>query len=142
LLNKPCWVLNMSSKHRGTMAKEIVDQASGYFEKQRGNLSAQELERKPLKRFEPTPSFSRVFSETVGKKTRPSMGVNLKENPRLINPSENSTQQSKENETEHIAKLRAQEFKRKPLKKLEPTADFYEVFSEIIGRKPDKRSTM
>lgn len=123
------------------MAKEIVDQASSYFEKQRENLSAQEIERKPSKGFEPTPSFSKVFSETVGKKTRPSVDINLKENPRLTNRSEKSTQQSEENETEHIAKLRAQEREIKPSRKLEPTADFHQVFSEIVGRKPSEHPT-
>jgi len=100
-------------------------------------MSSQESERKTLKKYEPTPNFSKVFSETVGKKTRPSVNIRLKENPRLINLYEKSTQQSKENETEHTTQMHTQESENKPSKKLEPTANFDEVFSEIIGKKPN-----
>jgi len=100
-------------------------------------MSSQESERKTIKKYEPTPNFSRVFSQNVGKKTRPSVNVKLKENPRLINLSDKRTQQSKENETEHTTQMNAQESDPKPLKKLEPAANFDKVFSEIIGRKPN-----
>jgi len=134
----------MSSKHHKTLAKEIVDQTRGQFEKQRKNHAvtqpqshAQEFEQ-TSKKFEPTPSFSKVFSETVGKRTRRSVNIKLKENPRLINLSEKNTQQSEENKTEHIARIGAQESEQEPTKKLEPTANFSKVFSEIVGKKPSR----
>jgi len=100
-------------------------------------MSSQESERRPLEKYEPTPNFSKVFSENVGRKTRPSVNIRLKENPRLINLSRESTQQSEENETEHTTQTHTQESENKPSKKLEPKADFDEVFSEIIGKKPN-----
>jgi len=144
LSNRIMQALNMPSKRRGTVAKEIVDQTLSHLKKQRENLSVTrsqtppESERPagPSEKFEPTTSFSHVFSETVGKKTRPSVNIRLKENPRLINLSEESTQQSKENRTEQIAQMRAQEPERKPSERFEPTADFHKVFSGIIGRRP------
>jgi len=126
------------------LAKEIVDQSLSHFEKQRKNhavtqpqLHAQEFEQTSGK-FEPTPSFSRVFSETVGKRKRRSVDIKLKENPRLVNLSEKSTRQSEENKTEQITQIHAQEPGKEPAKKLEPTANFSKVFSEIIGKKPSR----
>ena len=127
----------MSSKRRSTMAKEILDQARIYFNKQGENLTVthtQECQRKPSENFEPTPNFSKVFSETVGKRTELKMNIHLKDNPRLISPSDKSTKKNREDETADIAQTQAQEFEQKPLEKLEPSANFHKLFSDMIGK--------
>ena len=127
----------MSTVHHKIIAKEIVDRSRRYYEKQRSNLITkkphncdQEKMREQSTIFEPTISFFKVFSETVGQKTRPSVNINLKENPRIISLTKQRTGQSKENNNEPT-QIQAQE---EP-SKYKPTLKFQEVFSEIIGKK-------
>jgi len=96
----------MSSKHRNTIAKEIVDQTLSHFKKQREDSAAaakqprsQEVVRKPQAKYEPSANFVRTFSEIIGEKTKTNNDVKLSGNPRLTSLSLKAAQQNKESET-------------------------------------------
>jgi len=119
----------------------MVDQSLSYLKEQRENAAvtqpqthAQESERKPAKEFEPSAIFSQVFSERVGKKTRPGLNINFKENPRLINASEKSTQKSRDNQAEDTGQAYSQELEQKPPKEFEPSANFHRRFDDLMGK--------
>jgi len=131
----------MSGENRRTIAKEVVDQSVSHFKEQRENAAltqpqthAQESERKPAKMFEPSPIFSQVFSERVGKKTRPGLNINLKENPRLISASNKSTQESRDNQAEDTRQTHSEELEQKPAKEFEPSANFHRRFDDLMGK--------
>jgi len=133
--------LIMSGENRRTIAKEMVDQSLSYFKEQRQNAAltqpqthAQESERKPPKEFEPSANFSQVFSERVGKKTRPGLNVNLKENPRLISASDNSIPKSRDNQAKDTRQTHSQELEQKPPKEFEPSANFHRRFDDLMGK--------
>ena len=131
----------MSGENRRTIAKEMVDQSLSYFKEQRENAAltqpqkhAQESEQKPAKEFEPSAIFFQVFTERVGKKTRPGLNINLKENPRLINASDKSTQKSRDSQAEDTTQTHSQELEQKPPKELEPSSNFHRRFDDLMGK--------
>lgn len=137
----------MSNKHDGTVAKEILEQTQNLFKTKRENTAATQPEmqakefEQPSKKYEPTSNFSKVFSETISQRTRPSIDANFKDNPRLTALSENSPkerEENKEDETEHSTKMKAKEFGQESPQKFEPTPGFFKVFSEIIGENSHK----
>ena len=131
------WVLNLSIKRRGTVAKEILDQTQSHLSQQKENITVtqvqmrtREFKQEPFKKFETSPSFSKVFSVTIGKRTRPSININLKENPRLIALSKKSSKECEENEDKYITQMSAKE--------IEPSPSFFKVFSKIMGKNNHK----
>jgi len=94
----------MSTQHRRTIAKEIVEQTISHFKKQKEGSAVepaivQEVKSKPEEKYEPSTSFHKVFSEMIGEKSRESKNPKLSENPRLKNQSRDVDNQSKEEGT-------------------------------------------
>ncbi|MFH0749072.1 MAG: hypothetical protein V1915_04050 [Candidatus Bathyarchaeota archaeon] len=123
------------------MPKEIINQTQDQFKKRRENSNLKHSAKKigegtpePLKTFEPTPRYSEVFSEKVGKKTRPNINIDLKNNPRIIALRRKDSQESKENKNEKSAQGTPPKSGQEQLNTYEPTPDFYKIFSGIIGK--------
>jgi len=91
----------MSTQHRRTIAKEIVEQTLSHFKKQKESPAVktaivQEVKSKPEKKYEPSTNFYKVFSEMIGEKSKESEDPKLSENPRLKSLSKDDDNQSKE----------------------------------------------
>ena len=91
----------MSGKHYEYVAKEILDKTQNQFRRQQ-ETDRQEMdtEHKPASKYEPTSSFSGVFSESIGKKDMPSLYRSFMSDPRLPSKSGRSPAKSEENGSE------------------------------------------
>ncbi len=76
----------------------IVDQALAYYKEKREKAAVTQPQApaEETEKFEPSTSYSHVFSETIGQKRRPSMNINL-EDPRFF-----VSKRTRENEKEDI----------------------------------------
>jgi len=94
----------MSTQHRRTIAKEIVEQTISHFKKQKEGPAekpaiVQEVKSKPEEKYEPSTNFHRIFSEMFGEKSKENKSPELSENPRLKSQSRDVDNQSKEEGT-------------------------------------------
>lgn len=133
----------MTGKHGNTIADEIVEQTKEHFKKKiekstvvQPETHIEEFDLKSEK-FEPTSNFSKVFSETISKRTRPCINANFKENPRLTALSKSRCEEGKENkdETDHSKEMNLKEVGQGSLQRFEPSRSFFKVFSDIIGER-------
>ncbi len=131
------------TKHRETFAEEIREQTRAIFNRKENPVPAQpQIDRKqnmPSKSFEPSTTFFKVFSDTVSEKSRPSVNIDLKNNPRLAHSSDKKPQQNASEKTADIAQTQPQDSGKESPAKFEPSANFHKIFSGIIGK--DKSST-
>jgi len=91
----------MSTQHRRTIAKEIVEQTLSHFKKQKESAAVkppivQEVKSRPEEKYEPSTNFYKVFSEMIGERSKESEHPKLRENPRLKSLSKDDDNQSKE----------------------------------------------
>ncbi|MEM3041833.1 MAG: hypothetical protein QXG97_07425 [Nitrososphaerota archaeon] len=93
----------MSTQHRRTIAKEIVEQTISHFKKQKESPQVKpatvQVVSKPEEKYEPSTNFHRVFSEVIGAKSKESGNSQVNETPRLKSESKDINDQSKEEET-------------------------------------------
>lgn len=135
----------MTSKHNDTITDDIVEQTKKQFKKKCEKSTVTQPERihieefdQPSKKFEPTANFSKVFSETISKRTRPGINANFKENPRLTALSKNNKERKQNKDVTYSTEMNPEEFRQESLQKFEPSRIFFKVFSEIIGESNHK----